>query len=252
MKPTTSTTTLLAAILAISCPLTTSHPLPQLSTTSSTSSSSTSATQQNGITSPSTGSNACTATTLIFARGTFELSNMGSIVGPSLASDLAKLLSSSSTNNQLTIQGVNYAADVAGIFAEITGGTGTAAMVAEARAVMQKCPDTKVVLSGYSQGAMVVHNAVKALKGDGVEMGRVAAAVTFGDPFKSVALEGVDKARFKTFCATGDPVCGLGGVSALTSMVSSGGDQSSSTLSHLGYGADAPAAAKFIQEQLSA
>jgi predicted esterase len=43
-----------------------------------------------------------------------------------------------------------------------------------------KCPDTHVVVSGYSQGAMLVHNAAKSLSSD--ITGKITAAVTFGDP----------------------------------------------------------------------
>lgn len=50
----------------------------------------------------------CKELTLIFARGTGELGNMGTVVGPPLASKLASL-----TNNKVTIQGVNYDASVA-------------------------------------------------------------------------------------------------------------------------------------------
>lgn len=45
---------------------------------------------------------------------------------------------------------------------------------------MTKCPSTHVVVSGYSQGAMLVHNAAKSLSSD--VTGKIAAAVTFGDP----------------------------------------------------------------------
>ncbi|KKY20952.1 putative cutinase family protein [Diplodia seriata] len=226
------TTILLTAIFAALTPFTSSTPIPQLTgTTTGTS---------------TTDSTSCAPITLIFARGTFELGTMGSVVGPSLSTDLQKALGST----KLSTQGVAYAADVGGIVSEIAGGAGTAAMVAQAQKALTSCPDTKIVLSGYSQGAMLVHHAVAKLTA--AQKARVVAAVTFGDPFKSSKLDGVPVAAFKTFCATGDPVCGLGGVSALSGMVSSGGDQSSSMLNHLGYGADAPAAAKFIQGRVGA
>ena len=46
----------------------------------------------------------------------------------------------------------------------------------------KKCPNTKVVLSGYSQGAMLVHNAAKSLPA--ATTSKIAAVVTFGDPCK--------------------------------------------------------------------
>lgn len=50
-------------------------------------------------------------------------------------------------------------------------------MVTEAFA---NCPDTKVVMSGYSQGSQLVHNAASEL--DASIMEKVSAVVTFGDP----------------------------------------------------------------------
>jgi cutinase len=39
-------------------------------------------------------------------------------------------------------------------------------MVTLARSVMAKCPDTKILLGGYSQGAMQVHQALGSLGSD--------------------------------------------------------------------------------------
>ena len=57
---------------------------------------------QNGVTS-NTG---CKELTFIFARGTTEMGNMGSVVGPEVASALQSL-----TGNKVTVQGVDYPAD---------------------------------------------------------------------------------------------------------------------------------------------
>lgn len=58
---------------------------------------------ENGV----TDKDACQPLTLIFARGTSELGNMGSVVGPPLASALRSL-----TNNSVTVQGVDYPASI--------------------------------------------------------------------------------------------------------------------------------------------
>lgn len=52
---------------------------------------------------------------------------------------------------------------------------------------LEKCPKTKVIMGGWSQGAQVVHKAAElvdqAKDGKGVSlMKSVAAVVTFGDP----------------------------------------------------------------------
>lgn len=58
---------------------------------------------ENGVTQHS---GSCKKLTFIFARGTTEIGNMGTVVGPEVASELATL-----TGNQVTVQGVNYPAD---------------------------------------------------------------------------------------------------------------------------------------------
>lgn len=59
---------------------------------------------ENGVTE----NNGCKALTLIFARGTGELGNMGTVAGPPLAEKLQSL-----TDNKVTVQGVNYDASAA-------------------------------------------------------------------------------------------------------------------------------------------
>ncbi|OJD34420.1 carbohydrate esterase family 5 protein [Diplodia corticola] len=179
----------------------------------------------------------CKAATLIFARGTTETGNMGSVVGPGFGSSLKEQLG----DGKVAIQGVDYAADAAGIATEVTGGAGTTAMVADVQKAIQKCPDTQIILSGYSQGAMLVHNTMNKLTADQAKS--VKAAVTFGDPFKTQALKNIDASAFRTFCASGDAVCGGGSTS--------GSAGSASTSGHLGYGADADTAAQFVKTKVT-
>ncbi|WP_328362713.1 cutinase family protein [Mycobacterium sp. NBC_00419] len=56
-------------------------------------------------------------------------------------------------------------------------GDGTDAVAKQFTAFTERCPDTKVVLAGYSQGAMVVHRNLYDLAGDP----RVAAALLIAD-----------------------------------------------------------------------
>ncbi|EAW19003.1 carbohydrate esterase family 5 protein [Aspergillus fischeri NRRL 181] len=161
---------------------------------------------------------ACQPLTFIFARGTSELGNMGSIAGPPVATKLRSLL-----NNKVVVQGVDYPASIEGN--AMLGAAGGPTMASLVKQALSQCPDTKVVVGGYSQGAMVVHNAANSLS-----EGQIAAAVLFGDPFKSQAVGKVDKADVKEYCAAGDPVC-LNGVNVLA---------------HLSYGDDAAEAAQFL------
>lgn len=98
-------------------------------------------------------------------------------------------------------------------------------MASLVKQALSQCPNTKVVLGGYSQGAMVVHNAASSLSAD-----QVKAAVLFGDPFKAEAVGSIPSANVKEFCAEGDPVC-LNGANVLA---------------HLSYGDDAQTAAQFL------
>ena len=96
----------------------------------------------------------CRAVTVIFARGTTEQSNVGSLVGPPFFQALANEIGASN----LAVQGVDYAADIPGFLA---GGdvNGSATLASLAVRAEKQCPDTAVVLSGYSQGGQLVHNA---------------------------------------------------------------------------------------------
>ena len=94
----------------------------------------------------------CKPITVIFARGTFELGNVGAAVGPPFFNHLDDLIGA----DNIAVQGVDYPADVAGYLAggDPGGAQTTAALLNQAAS---NCPDTQIVLSGYSQGAMVVH-----------------------------------------------------------------------------------------------
>ncbi|KAI9376146.1 cutinase-domain-containing protein [Aspergillus egyptiacus] len=163
-----------------------------------------------------TDNSGCKDLTFIFARGTTETGNMGTVIGPKVASELNSL-----TNNNAAIQGVNYPANAAGN-AQL-GAAGGPEMADLVNQALQQCPDTKVVLGGYSQGAMVVHNAAGKL-----QAGQVVGAVTFGDPFKTQHPDTIE--HFKTWCATGDPVCRGG----------------ANFMAHLSYGSNAAEAAQFL------
>jgi cutinase len=105
------------------------------------------------------------------------------------------------------------------------GGKKMADLVAQA---LTQCPSTKIVISGYSQGAMVVHNAFK----NGLTADKVAGAINFGDPLKRMAVGDLAKEKVKQFCGSADQICG-------------GGGDGGATGSHISYGASAEAAADF-------
>lgn len=94
---------------------------------------------------------ACAPNTLIFARGTSELGTLGTTVGPLVAGGLEAI-----APGQWSIQGVPYDASIAGDDClGLPGGQIAAQLLAS---VASKCPKTKIVMSGYSEGAMVVRD----------------------------------------------------------------------------------------------
>jgi cutinase len=101
-------------------------------------------------------------------------------------------------------------------------------MASLVKTALSNCPSTKIVLSGYSQGAMVVHDAFS----QGVESSQIAGAVLFGDPLISQGVGDLPDAKVKQFCGTSDTVCRL-----------PAGDVNGG---HLSYGSAAGAAAEFV------
>lgn len=78
----------------------------------------------------------------IFARGTTEPGNLGTIIGPGFGREL------SSQFGDVAVQGVEYPAVVAGFLA---GGSqeGAATMAALAQQAISQCPGVPIVMSGY-------------------------------------------------------------------------------------------------------
>ncbi|KAF2436161.1 cutinase [Tothia fuscella] len=143
----------------------------------------------------------CKENTLIFARGTTEQGNMGSVVGPVLATAMKQALG----DDKVAVQGVNYAANVNGAISGATNpanAAGAKDMAAQAAAAVAACPNTKVVLSGYSQGAEQVRGALMNMPNN-----NVVAAVTFGDPLMDQDFANIDAAKTKVNCVQGDGVC---------------------------------------------
>ncbi|PQE16247.1 hypothetical protein CJF32_00010744 [Rutstroemia sp. NJR-2017a WRK4] len=147
---------------------------------------------------------ACTKYTVIFARGTSEPGNVGILVGPPFFYALEAAVGTSS----LTIQGVNnYAASVATYLA---GGdpVGSAEMAKEIKAAYASCPNTKLVVAGYSQGGQLVHNSIALLPAAVAKW--ISSVVIFGDPDKGQAIPNVPASKVVVYCGAGDNICANG------------------------------------------
>lgn len=103
---------------------------------------------------------------------------------------------------------------------------------------MTKCPQSTIVMGGYSQGSAVVDNAIQAMPAASQQ--KIAGVVLFGytrNAQDKAQIPGYPQAQTKIFCATGDLVCD----NTLTI-----------TAAHLSYAANAPDAAKFLASMASA
>lgn len=69
-----------------------------------------------------------------------------------------------------------------------------------------QCPSTRIIASGYSQGAEVVHNALS----DSSIAGLVSGAVLFGDPDSKKSVGALPDSQVKRFCVPGDIICETG------------------------------------------
>lgn len=103
---------------------------------------------------------------------------------------------------------------------------------------MTKCPDSTIVVGGYSQGSAVVDNAIQGLPA--ASQAKIAGVALFGftrNAQDNGQIPGYPKAQTTVFCAQGDLVCD----NTLTI-----------TAAHLSYAANAPAAASFLAKMAKA
>ncbi|CAO2648757.1 Nn.00g097060.m01.CDS01 [Neocucurbitaria sp. VM-36] len=186
-----------------------------------------SSTTQNDV----TNGGACKAMTVLFARGTTETGNMGTIAGPPFVSAIGDLMGGAAN---VAVQGIEYPANIPGFLAggDKAGSMLMAQMVGEVRA---KCPDTALVMAGYSQGGQLVHNAADMLSAQ--DSAFVSSAVIFGDPDNGDAVGKVAAANTKIICATGDLICA---------------GQAIVLAPHLSYGQNANEAAQFVINDMAA
>jgi cutinase len=166
----------------------------------------------------------CPDIEVTFARGTNEAPGVG-VVGQQFVDALRPQVGGRSVG----VYAVNYPAGEDFAPSASAGGSDTHAHV---RSMVATCPNTKLVLGGYSLGAMAIDEATIArapiaglipdiLTED--EANHVAALALFGNPSDRYLGAPVSEvspwygAKAIDLCAPGDPVCTPGGALALPS-----------------------------------
>jgi cutinase len=160
---------------------------------------------------PSAHADQCPNSEVVFARGTGEPVGLGG-VGQALVDSLQSQLPGQS----IAVYPVNYPATDDYVNSALAGASDASAHVQNTVAT---CPNTKVVLGGYSQGAGVMDLVSNQLPPQTAN--RVAAVALFGNPSSSYArsltnsqIPAVNSAyRPKTIdlCLPDDIICADGG-----------------------------------------
>lgn len=190
------------------------------------------------VVTPATHANAagCSDVEVIFARGTSEAPGLGR-VGQAFVNALSNKIG----NRSLGVYAVDYPAD----YDFLAAANGANDASAHIQLTASTCPNTKIVLGGYSQGAAVMDIVTSVpfpaigfnnpLPPEAAE--HVLGVAVFGNPTTKVGLPLTSSPNFGyraiDLCNTNDPVC-------------SGGDD---VAAHRSYGSDSPfpyQAASFI------
>ncbi|MEZ0357847.1 cutinase family protein [Mycobacterium sp. SA01] len=156
----------------------------------------------------------CPDAEVVFARGTDEPAGMGR-VGDALVDALRK----QAPSLNIDTYAVNYKATKL----QLHGGDGANDVISHIKSTVSSCPDTKIVLGGYSQGASVI-DIVAGVPVGGIPWGsslppeyvkNVVAVATFGNvatrtnqalPTTSALLG----AKAIDLCNPADPICHAG------------------------------------------
>lgn len=154
----------------------------------------------------------CSDVAVVFARGTHQEPGLGNI-----GQAFVDSLSSQTAGKSVNVYAVNYPANDDYHNSATAGADDASAHIQD---VVNSCPNTKIVLGGYSQGATVIDLASVAVPpaaGD-----RVAAVALFGEPtsgFSSMLWGGQPlpvinpayASKTISLCAQDDPICTGGG-----------------------------------------
>jgi cutinase len=138
---------------------------------------------------------ACPDAEVIFARGRQEPPGVGA-VGDALVNSLR-----SKVGVSVGVYGVNWPADIA-------VAPGANDMRAHVQSMAASCPNTRMVLGGYSLGATVADLATRSMPPGMAQ--HIAAVALFGNGAKRLGPAPAFAGKTIDQCADGDPICGRG------------------------------------------
>jgi cutinase-like protein len=152
----------------------------------------------------------CPDVEVVSARGTDQPAGVG-IIGQAFIDSLKSKV----PRRNIGVYAVNYPASNDLIRSPVLGADDARAHV---QATVAQCPNTRIVLSGYSQGAYVIDRITEELRPEVAD--HVAAVAVFGNPRSALARKLVSSQlptisplyRPKTIdlCTPDDPVCSEG------------------------------------------
>ena len=160
---------------------------------------------------PAASADVCPDVEVVFARGTNEPPGLG-FVGQVFVDSLSAQL----PGRAVAVYAVNYPASDNYLS---SASEGSADARAHIQSIVASCPNTRIIVGGYSQGASVTQLSTSALAPAVAD--RIAAVALFGSPsseFSSMLAGGAPLPtvspdfRPKTIdlCIPGDPICSAG------------------------------------------
>ncbi|OAK97970.1 cutinase-domain-containing protein [Phaeosphaeriaceae sp. SRC1lsM3a] len=134
-----------------------------------------------------------------WARGSTEIGNMGTIVGPPTSDGLKRNFG----------RDADYAALIStNVLPGGTDGRSERLMSTTLTDMASQCPDSVIVAGGYSQGAAVNHRAIEDLPTNVQD--QIAGVVLYGDTQKrqdNDQIPNFPKEKVQIICQPGDAVC---------------------------------------------
>ncbi|MGE2815209.1 cutinase family protein [Mycobacterium heidelbergense] len=191
--------------------------------------------------SPAAEADACSDVAVVFARGTHQEPGLGNI-GQAFVDSLTSQVGGRSVG----VYAVNYPANDDYHNSANAGADDASAHIQD---TVASCPNSKIVLGGYSQGSTVIDLATNAMPASVAD--HVAAVALFGEPssgFSSMLWGGqplptinpVYSGKTISLCAPDDPICSGGGnIMAHVSYIDAGMTNQAATFAanHLSQGA---------------